>query len=211
VFASVPPELELSLTVEFDELFALRDRIRQIADAVREQLTAAGVPNGFDADIFDDELELRGPEGSNFVIRLDSSNLEISGAPQELHIHLLAALILEEAGAFRLTSVESGFSLNLKVQRPLELVARAFTPIGMQGDEPMLDRRFTMTWEWGTATTGFFFLASDTEDQELFLNFKAREGYMTMDELKQGGWIQTQAARFDATMVRFLEQMGWKA
>lgn len=207
----MPPDLELSLTVEFDELFALRDRIRQIADAVREQLTKAGLASGFDADIFDEELELRGSEGSHFVVRLDSYHLEILGAPQDLQIHMLAALILEEAGAFRLTSVEMGFSLNLKVQRPIDLVARAFSPVGIQGDEAMLDRRFTMTWEWGTATTGFFFLASDTEDRELLLNFKAREGYMTMDELKQGDWIQVQGTRFDATVARFLEQMGWKA
>lgn len=205
--------MELSLTVDFDELFALQDRIRPLADRVRAQLYAAGLGDRFQAEVFDEELELRGPEGSRLLIRLDSYHLEITGASPALQIHLLAALILDEAEVFRLSGVDAGFSLVLPVRRnqPLTLVQQAFSPVEEVEGDPMLDRRFSMTWEWGNAITGHSFVASDTEDRELYLSFKAREGYMTVPELKGGRWMAAQAARFDGLVARFLAQMGWQS
>jgi hypothetical protein len=206
------PEMEQSLYIEYEELFALRERLRSVADQIRAQLVAAGLPDRLEPAIYDQELELRGPEGSNLVIRLDSYRLEITGVRPDVAIHRMATLILLEAEVFRLTSVEAGFSTWFKVDRnrPLGLVAQAFRPVGVPGDEPMLDRRFSMTWEWGTATTGFSFLAADTEDKELFLSFKAREGYMTVPELDRGEWIAEQIQRFEALTDQFLAQLGWK-
>ncbi len=205
------PEMELSLTIDFDELFALRDRIRSIADRVRAQLYSAGLNDRLQTEVFDEELELRGPEGSRLLIRLDSFRLEITGAPPDMQVHLLAAIILEEAEVFRLAGVDAGFSVTLPVRRnrPLNFVGQAFSPIEEVEKDPMLDRRFSMTWDWGNATTGYSFYASDTEDRELFLSFKAREGYMTVPELKSGHWIATQAQRFDGLVARFLDQIGW--
>jgi len=208
----VHPDVELSLTVEFEELYSLRDRVRQIADHVRSRFLAGGLTDQFEVEVFDDEMELRGPEGSRLMVRLDSYHLEIAGAPSELQVHLLAGVILDEAEVFRLTSVEAGFSIGMQVgEEPgLDLVGRAFAPVGPAGAEPMLDRRLSLTWEWGTATTGFSFLAADTEDRELFLSLKAHEGYMTVPELQNGEWVSEQARRFDATVSRFMAQMGWK-
>jgi hypothetical protein len=66
-----------------------------------------------------------------------------------------------------------------------------------------------MTWDWATPTTGYSFYAQDTEDQELYLSFKAREGYMTLPELEAGAWMAAQAVRFDTMVARFLTQLGW--
>jgi hypothetical protein len=204
------PEIELSLVIEFEELFALRDRFRAVADQVRARLLAAGFPERLEAELFDNELELRGTPPSALVIRLDSYRLEITGAPPGLQLHTLAGILLDEAGVFRLTTAEAGFTLSAKAGRgrPLELVARAFAPI-TPGEEPMLDRHFSLTWDWGAATTGYSLQASDTEDRDLFISFKAREGYMTVPELQTGLWIADQAARFDAVAGRLLEQLGW--
>ncbi|MFZ5826276.1 MAG: hypothetical protein ACOY94_18425 [Bacillota bacterium] len=205
------PEMEQSLFVEFEELFALRDRLRSVADQVRAQLLAAGLRDRLEPEIFDNELELRGPEGSNLLVRLDSYRLEVAGVRPDVAIHRLAAIILAEAEVFRLTSVEIGFSAWYKVEknRPLRLVAQGFPAVEGTDDEPMLDRRLSMTWEWGTSTTGYSFHAMDTEDKELLLSFKAREGYMTLPELHSGAWVGEQALRFEQLVHRFLTQLGW--
>lgn len=205
------PEMELSLAVEFNEVFSLRDRIRIIADRVRSQLIAAGIGDQMEAEIFDGELELRGPDGSHLLVRMDSFHLEINGAPPDLQIHHLGALILDEAEVFRLTTVEAGFATGLEVPggKRLGLVAQAYGPLADEVEGPMLDRRFSMTWEWGNATTGFSFFVNDTEDRELWLSFKAREGYMTVPELKSGKWIMEQGDRFKRLVTRFLDQIDW--
>lgn len=204
--------MEQSLTVEFDELFALGDRLRQVADTIRARLLAAGVQERLEADIFGAELELRGTEHDRLLIRLDSFRLEITGAPPELPLHLVAAILLHEAGAFRLAMVEAGYLLTLPARRdrPLNLIRAAFSPLDGDGAEPMLDRRFAMTWDWGTPTTGYSFHLADTEDRELLLSFKAREGYMTLDELQAGTWMADQARRFDGLVARTLQQLGWQ-
>jgi hypothetical protein len=204
------PEIVLSLLIEFEELFALRDRLRTVADQVRARLLAAGFPDRLEAELFENELELRGTPPSGVLIRLDSYRLEVTGAPPGLQLHTLAAILLDEAGAFRLTTVEAGFTVAMKAGRgrPLELVALAFAPVA-PGSEPMLDRQFSMSWDWGAATTGYSLQVSDTEDRDLFVSFKAREGYMTVPELESGIWIADQAARFDAVAGRLLEQLGW--
>lgn len=206
------PDVEQSLVIEFDELFALKDRLRAVADQLRERLYNAGMPIRLETDVFDHELEMRGEGDSNLVIRMDSYHLEISGAPPGLQVHAVAAIMLDEAGAYRLSSVECGFSFTLKVRRGhrLDLIARAFSPVGPEDGETMLDRRFSMSWDWGNATTGYSFHVSDTEDRELFVSFKAREGYMTYPELAAGAWIAQQEQRFDQTAGRFLSQLGWQ-
>lgn len=202
---------EQSLYVEFDELFALRERLRPLADQVRAQLVAAGLRERLEAEIFDHELELRGVDKSNLLIRLDSFRLEIVGARPELLLHNLAALILAQAEVFRLNTVEVGFTAWLKAGdgRPLNLVAQAFSP--GWGVEPaeMLDRRFAMTWDWATATTGYSFHASALEDRELMLSLKAREGYMTLPELQTGLWIQEQRHRFEQGARLLVSLLGW--
>lgn len=205
------PEMEQSLYIEFEELFALRERLRAVADQVRAQLVAAGLEEHLEPEIFEQELELRGTDGSNLMIRLDGFRLEVTGVPPHVAIHKLAAIMLMEAEVFRLTSVEVGFSTWYKPSagRALGMVAQAFSPVAGLDPEPMLDRRFSMTWDWGTPTTGFSFMATDTEDKELFLSFKAREGYMTLPELEAGGWIGEQALRFDQLVQRILTQIGW--
>jgi hypothetical protein len=206
----MPPEIEQSLTVDYEELFALPDRIRQVADTARARLLAAGLPERLEPEVFGPELELRGTEHERLLIRLDSYRLEITGAPPSMQTHLLAAILLDEAGVFRLTSVELGLTLTAKAgrNRPLNLIRQAFSPV--EGGEPMLDRRFSLTWDWGNATTGYSFLAADTEDRELFLSFKAREGYMTLPDLEQGYWMHQQAQRFDGLVERFMRQIGWQ-
>lgn len=204
--------MEQSLIVEFDELFALRDRLRQVADTVRARFLAAGFMDPMETEVFDQELELRGTGDSRLLIRLDGFHLEIAGAPPELHLHRMAAILLEEAGAFRLNLVDAGFTLTAKVRRgnALDLVHKAFTPVDVTGgQEPMLDRRFSMTWDWGNATTGYSFLVTDTEDKELLLSFKVREGYMTLPDLAAGHWMAREAARFDQLVGRFFQQLGW--
>lgn len=207
------PDFEQSLVIEFDELFALKDRLGAVADAVRSQLLAAGLGERLEAEVFDNELELRGTESGDLLVRLDSYHLEISGAPPELKTHQMASLILEEAGAFRLPMVEAGFALALKVPRghSLDMMAKAFTPIGEEGSERMLDRRFSMTWEWGTPTTAYSFAAGNAEDKEIFISFKAREGYMTLTDLQAGLWMAEQVQRFDQLVTRFLQQLGWES
>lgn len=203
--------MEQSLFVEFEELFALRDRLRSVADQVRSQLLTAGLRDRLETEVFDQELELRGPEGSSLLIRLDSYRLEVIGVRPDVAIHRLASVILAEAEVFRLTSVEVGFSAGYKVEgsRPLHLVAQAFPAVEGTDDEPMLDRRLSMTWDWGTSTTGYSLHAMDTEDKELLLSFKAREGYMTLPELLSGDWVGEQRVRFDQLVNRFLTQLGW--
>ena len=203
------PDIEQSLLIEFEELFSLPDRIRTLADAVRALLLSAGFQEPLQTDVFDQELELRGTEHTGLLVRLDSYHLEVTGAPPELQTHALAALLLNEAGVFRLTMVEAGLTLTVKARRgqPLSWVDQAFSTLG---EEPMLDRRFSMTWDWGTATTGYSFHASDTEDREIHLSFKAREGYLTLPELQDGGWMATHRQRFDGLVVRFFAQLGWE-
>ncbi|HLN62391.1 MAG TPA: hypothetical protein VK464_12640 [Symbiobacteriaceae bacterium] len=205
------PEIEQSLVVEYEELFALADRLHQVADGARARLLAAGLQEPLQTEVFDGELELRGTQHERLTVRLDGYHLEIAGAPPDLPTHAVAAILLDEAGIFRLTSVEMGLTMSLRAGRgrPLQLVNQAFSPVAGEGGEPMLDRRFSMTWDWGTATTGFSFHAADTEDRELFLSFKAREGYMTLPELSAGGWMQQQAERFDGLVERFMRQLGW--
>ncbi|HYG58373.1 MAG TPA: hypothetical protein VD902_09970 [Symbiobacteriaceae bacterium] len=206
------PEIEQSLVVEFDELFSLGDRLREVADNLRARLMAAGLTEPLQTDVFDRELEVRGTQHERLLIRLDSYRLEISGAPPAMQTQAAAAIILDEAGAFRLTSVELGLSLTVKVRKGagMNLVAQAFPQVDVVPGDPMLDRCFSMTWDWGTATTGYSFHASDTEDRELLLSFKAREGYMTIPELEGGTWVSQQAQRYEALVGRFFDQLGWK-
>jgi hypothetical protein len=206
------PDSELSLMVEFEELFALRDRLRTVADQVRPRLLAAGLSDPLQTELFEQELELRGPDPSRLLIRLDSYRLEITGAPPDLPVHLLAAIVLDEAGAFRLTTLEAGFALAAPAGRgrPLSLTAQAFSPVE-PGSESMLDRRFSMTWDWGSATTGYSLQVADSEDRELYISFKAREGYMTLPELQAGDWMAAQARRFDDAVGRLFAQLGWNA
>lgn len=204
-------DLEQSLYVEFDELFALRERLRPLADQVRSLLVAAGLRERLEAQVYDYELELRGGEKSNLLIRLDSFRLEIVGARPELLLHNLAGIILAQAEVFRLNTVEVGFTAWMKPGegRPLNLVAQAFTPAWGATQEELLDRRFAMTWDWASPTTGYSFHASSAEDQELMLSFKAREGYMTLPELQTGLWIQQQRQRFEMGARLFLSLLGW--
>ncbi|HEY3368066.1 MAG TPA: hypothetical protein VGK74_23645 [Symbiobacteriaceae bacterium] len=206
-------DAEQSLVVEFEELFALRDRLRPVADEARRRFAAAGLPDGLEAEVFDQELEFRGAGDSSLLIRLDSYHLEITGAPPDLPTHVLAAIVLEEAGAYRLLSVEVAWSLTAAVPagRSLDLVHKAFSPADFGGSEPMLDRRFTMTWGWGTPTAGYVFEAAAAEDREIAIGFKAREGYLTLPELQQGGWFAAHARRFDGLLGRFFTQLGWSA
>lgn len=205
------PAIEQSLFVEFDELFALGDRLRQVADNARARLLAAGLTETLDTEIFDGEVEFRGTEHDRLLIRLDSYRLEITGAPPELQPHILAAILLDEAAAFRLTMVEMGLTLTLRLAagRRLGLVAQAFPQVNLDGDDPMLDRRFSTTWDWANATTGYSLHVADTEDRELFVSFKAREGYMTLPDLQSGHWMGAQARRFDALLQRLFRQLGW--
>lgn len=203
--------LEQSLYVEFDELFSLRERLRSVADQLRSQLLNAGLRERLDAEIFDEELELRSAEGSNLLVRLDSFRLEILGARPEIAIHSLAALILMEAEAFRLNSVELGLTAWYDAEgRPLDLVAMAFAPGWGQGVEMELNRRFTMSWEWASPTGSYLFTVSDSEDRELMLSFKARESYMTVPELRTGQWVAAQAGYFQHLAARCLKQLGWQ-
>lgn len=202
--------LEQSLYVEFDELFSLRERLRSVADHVRYQLLNAGLRERLSAEVFDEELELRSAEGSGLLVRLDSFRLEILGARPEIPIHLMASLILTEAEAYRLNSVELGLTAWYEAEgRPLGLVALAFSPGWDEGEEMALDRRFTMTWEWASPTGGYSFMVSDTEDRELMLSFKARETYMTVPELRTGQWVAAQTAYFRRLCARCLKQIGW--
>lgn len=204
------PEMEQSLIVEFEELFALRDRMGEVADRLRARLAAEGVAERLTPDLYGQELELRAEPPGGLFIRLDPYHLEIGGASPNLQIHLLGALILEMAGAFRLTMVEAGFSLVAQggPGRLIRMVYPAFYP-GETGAEPMLDRRFTMTWEWSSATTGYFLQVSSVEDRELFIGFRAREGYLTLPELRQGRWMAEQIRRFDAAVSRLYRELGW--
>lgn len=204
-------ELELSLHVEYHELFSFQDRVRAIADRIRGQLDLVGIGQHLETEVFDEDLEMHGPEGSRLAVRMDSYHLEITGAPPEAHIHLLAALVLEQADVFRLASVEIGFGTVLPAgNNQLTMVRTAFQPMSPEEEGPQLDRRFAMTWEWSDPTSWYSFLANDTEDRELFLSFKARQGYMTVPELKGGRWIDEQGRRFDTLVTRFLSQLGWK-
>lgn len=205
------PEMEQSIYIEFEELFALRERLPALADQVRAHLLAAGLRERLDPEIFDQGLELRGAEGSNLLIRLDSFHLEVVGARPDVAIHRLAALLLTEAEVFRLTSVEIGFSAWFKADRshPLSLIAQAFPPVVGPGAEPLLDRRLSMTWDWSSATAGYSFQVSDTEDRELHLSFKGREGYMTLPELDGGEWVGEQALYFEQLVNRFMGHLGW--
>jgi hypothetical protein len=204
------PEIDQSLVIDFEELFALKDRIGQVADQARVRLLAAGITESFETEVMEEELELRGTTHPGLVINLDSYHLEIAGAPPELPIHKLAAILLDEAGAFRLTAVEMSLGLTIKLgrDRSLALVHQAFSPT-LLGEEPMLDRRLNVTWDWGNAITGYSFLVADVEDRELYLGLKAREGYMTAPELEKGDWMTAQAKRFDALVERFFRQLGW--
>lgn len=204
------PDIEQSLLVEYEELFALKDRIRAVADEVRARLLAAGLTDRLEPEVYDQELELRAEEPGRLYIRLDTYHLEITGAPPALQTHILAAILLDVAGAFRLTTVEAGYSLVTQAGpgRPLRLANPAFST-QEPGGEPMLDRRFTMTWDWGSATTGYSLQVSSVEDRELYIGFKAREGYMTLPELQQGNWMAEQARRFDAAVSRLYRQFGW--
>ncbi|HYF95936.1 MAG TPA: hypothetical protein VD969_27300 [Symbiobacteriaceae bacterium] len=205
------PEIEQSLYIEFEELFALGDRIRQVADSARARLLAAGLTEALETEVMDGEAEFRGTTHERLLIRLDGSGLEISGAPTELQTHVAAAILLDEAGAFRLTSVEMGLTMAVRLGpgRRLDMVARAFPQLHLQSADPVLDRRFSVTWDWGNATTGFSFHVADTEDRELFLSFKAREGYMDVPELQNGRWIAAQAQRFDGLTGHLFRQLGW--
>jgi len=204
------PEMEQSLVVEFEELFTLRDRIRDVADGARARLLAEGLIDRLEPELYDDELELRSQGPGRLYIRLDRYHLEIAGAPLNLQTHILAAILLEMAGVFRPTSVEAGFSMVVEggPGRPLQMVAQAFAAED-GGGEPMLDRRFTLTWEWCSATTGYSLQVSSLEDRELFIGFKARESYMTVPELREGNWMAEQIRRFDAVVSRLYRQMGW--
>lgn len=207
------PKIEQSLYIEFEELFSLRERLRTVADQIRAGLMAAGLRERLEVELFDQELELRSSRDPNLQIRLDSYHLEITGIRSELSICQLAALILSEAEVFRLTSVEVGFTswYQAEAGRSLHLVAPAFGPmVGEQG-EPVLDRRFAMTWEWSSATAGYSFHANCTEDRELMLGLKVREGYMTLPELHSESWFTEQRHRYDQGVSQFLTQLGWQA
>jgi len=201
---------EQSLYVEFDELFSLRERLRSVADQVRSQLLNAGLRERLDAEVFDEELELRSAEGSGLLVRLDSFRLEIQGARPEIAIHSMAALILMEAEVFRLNSVELGLTAWYEVlDRPLGLVALAFSPGWAEGEEMALHRRFAMSWEWASPTGSYSFTVSDLEDQELMLSLKARESYMTVPELRAGHWVAAQKAYFQRLCEQCLRRLGW--
>lgn len=204
------PDMEQSLIVEFEELFSLRDRIGDVADGLRARLVAEGLPDRLEPDLYDQELELRAEPPGRFYIRLDPYHLEIGGAPPNLQTHLLGAMALEMAGAFRLTLVEAGFSVVAQggPRRPIHMVYPAFAS-AEPGGEQMLDRRFTMTWEWTAGTTGYSLEVSSAEDRELFIGFRAREGYMSLPELKEGSWMAEQILRFEQAVNRIYRELGW--
>ncbi|HWI61336.1 MAG TPA: hypothetical protein VNT75_05850 [Symbiobacteriaceae bacterium] len=205
------PEIEQSLYVDFEELFALSDRLGPVADNVRARLLAGGLTETLETEILDGEVEFRGTTHDRLLMRLDSYRLEITGAPPSLQTHLAAAVLLDEANAFRLTGVELGLTMTIRLgrDRRLDMVARAFPQVNLDSADPVLDRRFSMTWDWGNATTGYSFHVADIEDRELFISFKAREGYMTLPELQAGHWMAAQAQRFDALVARLFHQLGW--
>lgn len=205
-------DLEISLLIDFEELFGFRDRLRPLADDLRRRLYQAGLRDHLESDLFDTELEMRTNGPRPLMIRLDSFHLAIAGGRPDVALHRLAALILDAAEAFRLTSVEVS---QCAIVRPtpgqrLDFVARAFAgPFG-EGDGLLLDRRFTMSWDWATETTGFTFLVQSLEDRELLLNLKAREGYLTLNELQDDQWLAAHTEQFLVMAQQFLRQSGWR-
>jgi hypothetical protein len=208
---SVQPELELGMLVDYDELFALRERIRSYADQIRARLYMAGLRDELETEVFDQEVELRGTGKNPLLIRLDPFRLEITGCRPSLPIHKLAALLLEEAGVFRIASVEASFQAYLRPGpgRPLNLIDLAFGALNESG-ETRLDRRFSLTWEWGNATTGYSLTASSTEDQELFVGYKVRDSYMTLLQLQGDEWFAQQMTGFEENLANLLARIGWR-
>lgn len=203
------PDLELGLVVEFDELFALRERLRSVADQVRARLYQAGLTEELQVELFEQELELRGPGESQLLIRLDPFRLEITGCPSRLRIGPLALLLLEEAGAFRIASAELSFHAYLSAGkgRPLNLITPAFGALPLPG--PHLDRRFSLTWEWGTSTTGYSLTATSTEDRELYIGFKLQDSYLTLNDLADPDWYAQRHRIYETSMHGLLVQLGW--
>jgi hypothetical protein len=201
-------DLELGMVIDFDELFALRERLRTVADHVRQSLYQAGLPE-LTIEPFEQELELRGPEGSPLLIRLDPFRLEITGCPPSLRIGPLAALLLDQAGVFRIASAELSFHSYWRPGkgRPLALIGPAFAALPVRG--ALLDRRFSLTWEWGTSTTGYSLIATSTEDQELYVGFKIQETYLTLPDLQDPAWFARQQQIHETTVEGLLARFGW--
>ncbi|HLO03923.1 MAG TPA: hypothetical protein VK191_12515 [Symbiobacteriaceae bacterium] len=205
----VQPDLELGMLVEFDELFALRERLRPLADVVRARLYQAGLQEELQVELFEQELELRGPGENPLLIRLDPFRLEITGCPASLKIGPLAALLLDEAGVFRIASAELSFHtyLTAGAGRPLALIEPAFDALPVAG--PLLDRRFSLTWEWGTSTTGYSLIATSTEDRELYAGFKVQDAYLTLPDLQSSAWFAAQQRVYETTLEGLLARLGW--
>lgn len=203
------PDLELGMLVEYDELFALRERLRPLADQVRARLYQAGLREELQVEVFEEELELRGPGESPLLIRLDPLRLEITGCPPTLQIAPLAALLLDEAGVFRISSAELSFHTYYDVGpgRPLNLIEPAFGALTAPGAR--LDRRFSLTWEWGTSTTGYSLIATSTEDRELYAGFKVQDTYLTLPDLQGADWFARQQRLYATTLEGLLAHLGW--
>lgn len=207
--SQVQPDLELGMLVEYDELFALRERLRPLADQVRARLYQAGLREELQVELFEQELELRGPGENPLSIRLDPFRLEIVGCPPNLQICPLAALLLDEAGVFRITSAELSFHTYFTAGpgRPLGLIEPAFAALPLPG--PRLDRRFSLTWEWGTSTTGYSLIATSTEDRELYAGFKVQDSYLTLPDLQGTAWFARQQRVYETTVEGLLARLGW--
>lgn len=205
----VQRDLELGMLVEFEELFALRERLRPLADQVRARLFQAGLREELQVEVFEEELELRGPGESPLLIRLDPLRLEITGCPPTLQIVPMAALLLDEAGVFRISSAELSFHTYFDVGpgRPLGMIEPAFAALPVPG--PKLDRRFSLTWEWGTSTTGYSLIATSTEDRELYAGFKVQDTYLTLPDLHGAAWFARQQRLYEKTLEGLLARLGW--
>lgn len=197
------------MLVEFDELFALRERLRTLADKVRARLYQAGLQEELQVELFEQELELRGPGESPLVIRLDPYRLEITGCPPALQIGPLAWLLLDEAGVFRIASAELSFHIYFDVgpRRPLSLIEPAFAALPFPGAR--LDRRFSLTWEWGTSTTGYSLIATSSEDRELYAGFKVQDSYLTLPDLQETAWFARQQRVYETILDELLARLGW--
>jgi hypothetical protein len=206
----VQPDLELGMLIDFDELFALRERLRSVADQVRARLHLAGLQEELEIELFDQEIELRGTGENPLLIRLDPTRLEITGCSPAIQIHRLAAMLLSEAGVFRIASAELAFhaTFDAGAGRPLGLIEPAFGALA--GPGPRLDRRFSLTWEWGTSTTGYSLTATSTEDRELYAGFKVRDSYLTLPDLEGEDWFATRQQVYETTVAGLLSQLGWR-
>jgi hypothetical protein len=177
---------------------------------VRLRLFQAGLQEELQIELFDQEMELHGEGENPLIIRLDPFRLEITGCPPDIQIHRLAALLLDEAGVFRMNSAELSFHAYFTAGpgRSLNLIEPAFGALA--GGGPRLDRRFSLTWEWGTSTTGYSLIATDTEDRELYAGFKVQDSYLTLPELEGSEWFKAQEQAYETAVTGLLSHLGWR-